>query len=117
MIVIPPHARIFVALEPVDFRNGIKGLGQVCTRVIREDPKSGAIFVFKNKSRISVKILVYDGEAFWLLLRRLSRGKIRWWPIKEGISTSITTKELQTLLMNGNPVNAEFSDDWKKLIR
>jgi len=113
MIAIPPAASIYVAIQPVDFRNGISGLGKVCRNQFKKDPMDGAIFVFCNKGKKSIKLLVYDGEAFWLLTRRLSRGRLKWWP-----STSeIAVKELQMLIMNGNPKGAEFTDDWKKIIR
>jgi transposase len=116
MIVIPPNAKIYVAVEPIDFRNGIGGLGRICRDIFKKDPMGGAYFVFKNKKRMSIKILIYDGGAFWLLTRRLSRGKIKWWPKASKSPHPLTSKELQTLLFNGNPENAEFTDDWKKLI-
>ena len=116
MIAIPPQSRICVVVEAIDFRNGINGLGKICRRVIHQDPTTGAIFIFKNKRNTSVKLLVYDGEAFWLINRRLSRGKLRWWPNNDGTSCSLTSKELQTILMNGSPSQAEFSSDWKRLI-
>lgn len=113
MIAIPPQARIHVAIESVDFRNGISGLGRICREEMKKNPMDGAIFVFCNKGKTTLKLLVYDGEAYWLLIRRLSRGKLKWWPSERDIAP----KELQTLLMNGNPTGAEFTDDWKKIIK
>jgi len=66
MIALTPQMRILVAVEPVDFRNGIDGLGGVCRRQLREDPLSGCVFVFRNRRGTAVKILVYDGQGFWL---------------------------------------------------
>jgi transposase len=116
MIAIPPDATIFVAVGTIDFRNGITGLGRICREKIKKDPMSGAIFVFRNKKKTTLKILVYDGEAFWLLTRRLSRGKIKWWPTTDQFSCPLDVKKLQVLIMNGNPENVEFGNDWKKLI-
>ena len=64
-------------------------------------------------------ILVYDGGAFWLLIRRLSTGTIIWWPSNKtsGPSCHIEARELQTLIMGGNPSTAEFSEDWKKILK
>jgi transposase len=66
MIQITPQMRILVAVEAVDFRNGIDGLARVCKQQLRNDPFSGAVFVFRNRRRTALKILVYDGQGFWL---------------------------------------------------
>jgi len=63
MIQITPHMRIFLATEPVDFRKGIDGLGNVCRKVLNEDPFSGGMFIFRNKRRTTLKILLYDGQG------------------------------------------------------
>jgi transposase len=117
MIAVPPQATIFVAIKSIDFRNGINGISRICRQKLRSDPMSGAIFVFRNRLKTTLKILFYDGEAFWLLTRRLSRGKIKWWPTSTRGHCELDAKKLQTIIMNGNPESAEFSDDWKKLIR
>ena len=116
MIQITPHMRIMLAVDPVDFRKGIDGLAGLCRRVLHADPFGGTVFIFRNRKGTSIKILIYDGEAFWLLTRRLSRGKISWWPSSLSEKGTISHKEFQTLIMNGNPDTASFSDDWKKLI-
>lgn len=117
MIAIPHQARILVCVSEIDFRCGINTLGRVCRDTFKEDPMSGAIFVFRNRRRNALKILVYDGGAFWLLIRRLSTGTIKWWPSGNTPSCPIQAKELQTLIMGGNPSAAEFSDDWKKILK
>lgn len=117
MIAIPSHAKIFVCIPPVDFRNGINGLGRLCRQQLKKDPMSGGIFVFRNRKKTTLKMLVYDGEAFWLMTRRLSRGKLTWWPVSDRSPCELKVKQLQTLIMNGNPDGAEFSDDWKKVLR
>jgi transposase len=76
MITLKENQKIFIAVEPVDFRQGIDRLKQYCKSTIKKDPQSGALFIFKNKRNFSIKILVYDGEAIWLCMRRLSKGKI-----------------------------------------
>lgn len=116
MIAVPHGASIYVCVAPADFRKGINGLGAICREYLKKDPMNGAIFVFRNRSKTALKILVYDGEAFWLMTRRLSRGKLTWWPTAQGVSSELKAKELQTLIMNGNPEGAEFSDDWKKVL-
>jgi hypothetical protein len=71
MIQVTPHMRVLVAVEPADFRKGIDGLAAVCRAVLRQDPFSGCVFVFANRRRRAIKILVYDGQGFWLCQKKL----------------------------------------------
>ena len=80
MIQITPHMRILVAVEPIDFRAGIDGLVSACRQRLEADPFSGALFVFGNRARTAIKILVYDGQGFWMCHKRLSSGQFAWWP-------------------------------------
>ena len=66
MIQITPHMRILVAVEPVDFRKGIDGLVAVCRQRLAADPLAGSLFVFSNRARRALKLLMYDGQGFWL---------------------------------------------------
>ena len=66
MLQITPQMRILVALEPVDFRKGIDGLVQLCKQSLGEDPFRGVLFAFRNRRATAVKVLVYDGQGFWL---------------------------------------------------
>lgn len=60
MIQITPQMRILAAIEPVDFRRGIDGLSRACKEVLKVDPFSGCLAVFRNRRGTSVKALVYD---------------------------------------------------------
>src|SRR5690606_7546784 len=77
LIQLPPQLRILVATEPVDFRKGIDGLAAVVKGLLEDDPFSGAVFVFRNRRATAIKVLVYDGQGFWLCLKRLSSGRFR----------------------------------------
>ncbi len=72
MIQITPQMRVLVAVEPADFRKGIDGLSRLCRIELESDPFSGAVFVFRNRRRTAVKVLVYDGQGFWLCQKYLS---------------------------------------------
>jgi transposase len=82
MIQAVPQMRILVAVMPVDFRKGIDGLAAICRDGLKADPFLGHVFVLRNKSKTAIKILMYDGQGFWLCQKRLSSGKLRWWPEK-----------------------------------
>ena len=74
MIQVTPQMRILVAIEPVDFRAGIDGIARVCRERLSSDPFSGAAYVFRNRRGTAIKVLVYDGQGFWLCHKRLSAG-------------------------------------------
>ncbi len=116
MIQITPHIRIFLATEAVDFRKGIDGLGGICRQVLKEDPFSGSMFIFRNRRRTALKILLYDGQGFWLFCKRLSKGQFAWWPEKVGDGAlSLTPAQLHLLLWNGDPSCTKFGEDWRKI--
>src|SRR5262245_55258123 len=68
---------------------------------------SGVVIVFRNRSGTALKLFTYDGGAYWLCLRRLSRGTIRWWPNTDKPIHSIQAQELAVLLYNGLPDRAD----------
>jgi len=115
MLQLSPQTRILLATEPVDFRKGIDGLAAVCRRALLEQPLSGTVFVFRNRARTALKILMYDGQGFWLCTKRLSQGRFTWWPQNADASTRLAARELWILLWNGNPQQAGMADDWQKL--
>lgn len=112
MLQISPSTRIFVCNQLVDFRKGIDGLAGICRNKLEQDPFQGALFVFLNRSRTSIRLLIYDGQGFWLCTKRLSKGKFQWWPDNK---ISLDPRQIHTLLWNGNPDLAQFSGDWKKM--
>ena len=114
MLQIVPQMRIFAAREPVDFRRGIDGLAAEVRRLLDADPFSGGVFLFRNRSRNALKILVYDGSGFWLCHKRLSRGKLKWWP-DEASSRHVSAQDLQVLLWNGDPSKAGCAPQWRRV--
>lgn len=116
MIQLTPQMRILVAVEPVDFRNGIDGLSQACRAGLQSDPMSGTVFVFSNRRRTSVKVLVYDGQGFWICQKRLSTGRFRWWPpVGSGEAVRLDVHELQLLLWNADPTRAPAAPAWRPI--
>jgi transposase len=116
MLQITPLSRILAAVKPVDFRKGIDSLAGFCLNQLAQDPLSGTIFLFRNRANNAIRALVYDGQGFWLCTKRLSKGRFYWWPTGSETTIKVDCKELQTLMWNGNPSCAKFSDDWKKIL-
>ena len=116
MIQITPQMRILVAVEAVDFRNGIDGLARVCKQQLQADPFSGGLFVFRNRRQTAIKILVYDGQGFWLCQKRLSTGRFRFWPASAtAVTKGVAAYQLQVLLMGGDPTSAKVPPAWRPL--
>lgn len=107
MIQITPQMRILVATKPADFRKGIDGLAQVCRKQLRSNPFSGTVFVFRNKAATAIKILIYDGQGFWLAQKRLSKGTFKFWPQSPLSTTSLKAHEIQILFQAGNPYKTQ----------
>lgn|SRR5690606_4058051 len=78
MLSFPSSLRIHLALEPCDMRKSFNGLHALAEGVLKEDPRSGALFVFCNKRRNRLKILYFDGTGLWVLAKRLEQGTFSW---------------------------------------
>jgi transposase len=115
MIQITPQMRILVAVDAADFRRGIDGLAQLCRAALAEDPFSGTVFVFRNRRRTAVKLLVYDGQGYWLAHKRLSKSRFHWWPESEQTAIGLQAHELQVLLSAGDPSATKAAPVWRKV--
>lgn len=115
MIQITPQMRVLVAIEAADFRRGIDGLAQLCRAELHEDPFTGVVFVFRNRRRTALKLLVYDGQGFWLCHKRLSKGTFRWWPKAptDAAAAALQAHELQVLLRAGDPSTTHAAPVWR----
>jgi transposase len=117
VIQLTPQMRILVAVESVDFRRGIDGLAALCRAVLSSDPFSGAAFVFRSRSAKSVRVLVYDGQGFWLCHKRLSAGRFRFWPAsgKGEAASTLAAHQLQVLLCGGDPMATRGAPEWRRV--
>lgn len=120
MLQVTPQMKILVAVEPADFRKGIDGLAAHCRERLKQDPFNGAVFVFRNRRGTAIKILVYDGQGFWLCQKRLSSGRFRWWPTSADQATDRATKalaahQLMVLFSAGNPNRTAAAPEWRSV--
>jgi transposase len=116
MIQVTPHMRILLAVEPADFRKGIDGLAALCRSVLKSDPFSGTVFVFRNRGKTAIKILSYDGHGFWICQKRLSKGRFQWWPQESANRIHpLVAHELQLLIWNGNPSKCGVIPAWRPI--
>jgi transposase len=116
MIQITPQMRVLVAVEAVDFRRGIDGLAQRCRAHLGVDPFCGTLFVFRNRRGTAIKLLVYDGQGFWLCHKRLSRGRFKWWPeARDATTARLRAHELAVLVCAGDPSAVRAQPVWRRV--
>lgn len=115
LIQITPQMRVLVATEPVDGRKGIDSLARLCQDKLAEDPFSGCVFVFRSRSGTAIRLLTYDGQGFWLLQKRLSRGRFQWWPEATGASKPLEAYEAQLLLAAGDISRVRAAPVWRRV--
>lgn len=89
--------RVFVCLEPVDMRRSFDGLAAAAEQVLRENPLSGHLFVFRGRRGDRVKILYWDEDGYALWYKRLEKGVFRF-PIGEGVRREVSAAELACIL-------------------
>ena len=115
MIQITPQMRVLVAIEPVDGRKGIDSLAQLCQEKLAEEPFSGCVFVFRSRSGTAIRLLTYDGQGYWLLQKRLSKGRFRWWPEADKPAKKLESYEAQLLLAAGDVSRVRAAPMWKRV--
>ena len=115
MIQITPQMRVLVAIEPVDGRKGIDSLARLCQDKLAEDPFSGCVFVFRSRSGTAIRLLTYDGQGYWLLLKRLSKSRFVWWPEGVGPTRPLEAYEAQLLLAAGDVSRVRAAPMWRRI--
>jgi len=98
MIHLTCDSHILIATQPADFRQGIDGLAALCQQRLNCEPRSGTLFVFINRNKTMVRALAYENNGFWLMTKRLSKGKFSGWPTVNSVITPMDAKHLRQLL-------------------
>ena len=76
--------KVHLAFGYTDMRKGIDGLAMLVQGMLRQDPFSGHLFVFRNRRGDRVKILYWDRSGFCLFYKRLEQGVFRLPVSREG---------------------------------
>ena len=115
MIEISPNTQVYLSLSPIDFRAGINRLKAIAQQLFSKDPKSEGIFLFHNKRKTDIKLIYYDRNGYFLGHKRLSHGKLSWWPRTESESLNINVSQLNRLLKGVDP-RGGFNPEWQAIL-
>lgn len=105
MIFPSNRVRIMVATKSIDFRKGHDGLAALVSSVLREDPFTGTVFVFRSRRADRLKLLYWDGTGLVMAYKRLEDTSFTWPTVRDGLMT-----------LNHAQFEALFSGlDWRKV--
>jgi transposase len=74
MLSLPPSVKVYLAVDPVDMRKGVDALANVVRYVVRQEPMSGHLFVFRGRRGHMIRVLFWDRNGWALYTKRLERG-------------------------------------------
>jgi transposase len=115
VILVPRSVRVYFATQPANLRRSFEGLSNEVREVLRYDPLAGHVFVFLNRRKTQVKLLVYTRGGFTIVHKRLEKGTFTF-PARvvEGIfSVEIDVHELAMLLEGIDVRRARTSERWE----
>lgn len=111
MISLSSATRIFIVTGATDMRKNFNGLYGIVRNQLNLDPTSGHVFVFCNRPRNRLKLLLWDGSGLWVCAKRLERGKFSWnWPT-ENASVPVGHESL-SLLLGGIDLSQAKAKKW-----
>ncbi len=79
-------------------RKSFDGLAEATRSVIHSDPLSGHVFVFCNRRRDRIKLLIWDRSGFWIFMKRLEAGTFAWPQESDAASIVMSNRDLMCLL-------------------
>jgi transposase len=100
MFRFDPALKVYLHREAVDGRKNINGLALLVEQEMKLDPFGAALFVFSNRRRDRVKILLWERTGFWLLIKRLEADRFKW--PKDAEVVTLSVEQLHWLLSGIN---------------
>lgn len=91
MISFSPQQRYFLYKGYTDMRKSFNGLSGIVLNELKGNLYSGDVFIFSNKRRDQIRLLVWDRDGFWVCAKRLEEGTFQI-PEQKQESVSIELK-------------------------
>ena len=104
MLKLSEECKIYLAIEPVNMRKSFDGLAALVVDVIKQDPLTGHLFVFRNKASDKIKLLIWDRNGLLIFYKRLEKGRFKFPKLKSFSHITLTHQELD-LLLDGIDIN------------
>lgn len=106
MLTLPPSVRMFICTQPTDMRRGFDGLSVRVEQMLKQDPFSGHLFVFRNRRKDRIKVLYWDRDGYALGYKRLEKGVVRF---PEGLANGaeLRASDLALLLDGIDPTKVK----------
>lgn len=98
MLTITDKHKIFLCIDAIDFRTRLEGTLALCRHQLQWEPHCGHVFVFRNGKATTLRLIIYDKGGFWLMEKRLSKGKFHYWPKVAYDTCELTLTQLMQLL-------------------
>ena len=95
------NSKIWLYQQPIDFRKQIDGLVTLLSGQLEQNPISGQLFIFRSRKGDRVKMLFWDRNGFWLLYKRLEKGRFKF-PCIQNNQCELTRDQVNWLLSGLN---------------
>jgi transposase len=119
MILLPRSVKIFVATAPVNLHRSFEGLSNEVRCALAADPLSGHVFIFLNRRRSQVKMLMWTRGGLLIVHKRLERGRFTF-PSRvtaEAARVEIDVHELAMLLEGLDEKDERSAARWDPPVR
>ena len=106
--------RIFLVAGATDMRKSFNGLAGIVRERLQADPMSRHLFLFCNRARNRMKVLVSDESGMWVLAKRLDRGTFAWPAANADVLRIEYRQEQLTLLLSGFDADSLHARRWRR---
>ena len=90
--------QVWIYRQPVDMRKSIDGLSAIVATELGRNPTDRNVYVFCNRAKDKVKLLIWHRNGFWLLYKRLEKQRFHWPDWFNEQALTLTVEQLDQLL-------------------
>lgn len=117
MLHLSTTQQYYLCCQPVDFRKGFDSLCGIITSEMNMNALSGSVFIFFNKKRSQIKLLLWEGDGLSLYHKRLEKGTFELPRITPGAaSSSISQQQLQFILQGVSLQKVQYRQRYKMVV-
>lgn len=98
MIGLTDHHRYYLYDNPCDMRKGFDGLSGLVCHELGRNPLDGSVYIFINRRRDRMKMLVWESGGYMLYYKRLEKGTFELPRAKTGGQKQINWETLMLMI-------------------